>query len=540
MKKSLQFKSLVLLLCAFAWGGSMTVKAQNSETVTFSEKGYENGALVEVVAAENFTLTFDKGTNSNAPRYYNTGAAVRLYGGNTMTVSSENTITGVTITFGSGDGSNEITADCGTYENDSWTGESSEVVFTAGGTSGHRRLASVTVTFVAGDGKTKVAAIRGLTPTEVNLGSHGVFAADITYAEGVGEGQCEVTYVSSDESILAVGAGEYEAKTAGKVTVTVTVAPSAAIADDYAAVSKDFEVTVVDPNVLGGEGNPFTVAEALAFIATLGDNTSDYVYVKGIISQIDEVNLQYGNATYYISDDGTTDAHLEVYRGRYLDNAGFTEEDQIRVGDVVVVYGRLVNYHGNIPEFTTGSYITSITSGETPTVTISSVGWATYVPTQNVAFDDITAYIATSVTTTSVRLTEVRAVVAGTPLVVSGAPGTYELRVVSADECDDVSANLLRVSDGVSATAGVYVLACKDQGVGFYKWTGDASLSEGRVYLPALSDIGVLPIDDPTGITSLSGDTTSADGGVYSLSGVRVGKMTKGLYIKDGKKIMVK
>lgn len=373
----------------------MTVKAQNSETVTFSEKGYENGALVEVVAAENFTLTFDKGTNSNAPRYYNTGAAVRLYGGNTMTVSSENTITGVTITFGSGDGSNEITADCGTYENDSWTGESSEVVFTAGGTSGHRRLASVTVTFVAGDGKTKVAAIRGLTPTEVNLGSHGVFAADITYAEGVGEGQCEVTYVSSDESILAVGAGEYEAKTAGKVTVTVTVAPSAAIADDYAAVSKDFEVTVVDPNVLGGEGNPFTVAEALAFIATLGDNTSDYVYVKGIISQIDEVNLQYGNATYYISDDGTTDAHLEVYRGRYLDNAGFTEEDQIRVGDVVVVYGRLVNYHGNTPEFTTGSYITSITSGETPTVTISSVGWATYVPTQNVAFDDITAYIAT-------------------------------------------------------------------------------------------------------------------------------------------------
>ena len=540
MKKSLQFKSLVLLLCAFAWGGSMTVKAQNSETVTFSEKGYENGALVEVVAAENFTLTFDKGTNSNAPRYYNTGAAVRLYGGNTMTVSSENTITGVTITFGSGDGSNTITADCGTYENDSWTGESSEVVFTAGGTSGHRRLASVTVTFVAGDGKTKVAAIRGLTPTEVNLGSHGVFAADITYAEGVGEGQCEVTYVSSDESILAVGAGEYEAKTAGKVTVTVTVAPSAAIADDYAAVSKDFEVTVVDPNVLGGEGNPFTVAEALAFIATLGDNTSDYVYVKGIISQIDEVNLQYGNATYYISDDGTTDAHLEVYRGRYLDNAGFTEEDQICVGDVVVVYGRLVNYHGNTPEFTTGSYITSITSGETPTVTISSVGWATYVPTQNVAFDDITAYIATSVTATSVRLTEVRAVVAGTPLVVSGAPGTYELRVVSADECDDVSANLLRVSDGVSATAGVYVLACKDQGVGFYKWTGDASLSEGRVYLPALSDIGVLPIDDPTGITSLSGDTTSADGGVYSLSGVRVGKMTKGLYIKDGKKIMVK
>lgn len=518
----------------------MTVKAQNSETVTFSEKGYENGALVEVVAAENFTLTFDKGTNSNAPRYYNTGAAVRLYGGNTMTVSSENTITGVTITFGSGDGSNTITANCGTYENDSWTGESSEVVFTAGGTSGHRRLASVTVTFVAGDGKTKVAAIRGLTPTEVNLGSHGVFAADITYAEGVGEGQCEVTYVSSDESILAVGAGEYEAKTAGKVTVTVTVAPSAAIADDYAAVSKDFEVTVVDPNVLGGEGNPFTVAEALAFIATLGDNTSDYVYVKGIISQIDEVNLQYGNATYYISDDGTTDAHLEVYRGRYLDNAGFTEEDQIRVGDVVVVYGRLVNYHGNTPEFTTGSYITSITSGETPTVTISSVGWATYVPTQNVAFDDITAYIATSVTATSVRLTEVRAVVAGTPLVVSGAPGTYELRVVSADECDDVSANLLRVSDGVSATAGVYVLACKDQGVGFYKWTGDASLSEGRVYLPALSDIGVLRIGDPTGIISLSGDTTSADGGVYSLSGVRVGKMTKGLYIKDGKKIMVK
>ena len=36
-------------------------------------------------------VVFDKGTNSNAPKYYTSGSAIRAYGGNTVTISSNNT-----------------------------------------------------------------------------------------------------------------------------------------------------------------------------------------------------------------------------------------------------------------------------------------------------------------------------------------------------------------------------------------------------------------------------------------------------------------
>lgn len=35
------------------------------------------------------TLTFDKGSNNNATKYYNTGKAVRMYNGNKMTVKAK-------------------------------------------------------------------------------------------------------------------------------------------------------------------------------------------------------------------------------------------------------------------------------------------------------------------------------------------------------------------------------------------------------------------------------------------------------------------
>ena len=62
-----------------------------------------------------------------------------------MTVKAES-ITAIEITFGSGDGSNPITVNKGSLNGSKWTGEADEVVFSVGGSSGHRRIAGVTVT----------------------------------------------------------------------------------------------------------------------------------------------------------------------------------------------------------------------------------------------------------------------------------------------------------------------------------------------------------------------------------------------------------
>ena len=120
-------------------------------TLDFSSKGYTNAQEITSVEQDDITVRFDKGTNNNnPPKYYTSGKAVRAYGGNTFTVSSDNTITQITITFGSDDGTNEITTDSGNYSDGTWTGSANEITFTIGGSSGNRRIASIAVTSAGG------------------------------------------------------------------------------------------------------------------------------------------------------------------------------------------------------------------------------------------------------------------------------------------------------------------------------------------------------------------------------------------------------
>lgn len=114
----------------------------------------------------------------------------------------------------------------------------------------------------------------------------------------------------------------------------------------------------VEPTGAGTVENPFNVAAANNYIKNSGDATAE-VYVKGVISEISSVDPTYGNATYYISDNGSNTSKLEVYRGYYLGGKKFSSEDQISEGDTVVICGKLINYNGTY-EFTTGNYIYSL------------------------------------------------------------------------------------------------------------------------------------------------------------------------------------
>lgn len=91
-----------------------------------------------------------------------------------------------------------------------------------------------------------------------------------------------------------------------------------------------------------------------------GRGADTAVYVKGVVSRIVEVSLQYGNATYYISDDGNEDSEqLLVFRGLFLDNQKFTALTDISVGDMVVVYG-VVSKYSDVNEMERGNYICKI------------------------------------------------------------------------------------------------------------------------------------------------------------------------------------
>ena len=123
-----------------------TGQVERSETINMKAQGYDNGSNVTTVTQGDVTITFAKGTaQTNTPKYYTTGEAVRCYPGNTMTVSAQG-MTKIELTFGSGDGTNPITVNTGTLNGSTWTGNADEVTFTVGGSSSNRRFAEVKVT----------------------------------------------------------------------------------------------------------------------------------------------------------------------------------------------------------------------------------------------------------------------------------------------------------------------------------------------------------------------------------------------------------
>ena len=111
--------------------------------------------------------------------------------------------------------------------------------------------------------------------------------------------------------------------------------------------------------------DPYNSVAANAYASSLasGETSSKKVYIKGIVSSIkEEYGTQYGNGTFYISDDGTSSNQFYVFRALYLNNEKYTEgKEQLHVGDEVVVYGSVTNYMGNTPETVQGdAYLYSL------------------------------------------------------------------------------------------------------------------------------------------------------------------------------------
>lgn len=140
-----------------------------------------------------------------------------------------------------------------------------------------------------------------------------------------------------------------------------------------------------DEPVEGAQGdgsleNPFNAAAAYNYTAALPADqaTSEMFYVKGIVCESNkmDINTQYKNATFHISDDGTANStQFLIFRTKGLNGADITSADDVQVGDEVVVYASLVNYMGNTPETAQGGIIYSQKrngqdlgegSGETP------------------------------------------------------------------------------------------------------------------------------------------------------------------------------
>lgn len=122
----------------------------------------------------------------------------------------------------------------------------------------------------------------------------------------------------------------------------------------------------VEPAGSGTAEDPYNVAAIIELVQGMEagvESTQDY-YFKGKISAItEEYSSQYGNGTFYISDDGNNSStRFYVFRALYLNNKRFADgNEQIKIGDEVVICGKVTNYNGNTPETAQGkAYLYSL------------------------------------------------------------------------------------------------------------------------------------------------------------------------------------
>lgn len=121
-------------------------------TFIFSEMGFNNGEVLSSYTNNGITVSFDKGGNSNSPKFYNTSTpwAARVYAKNTITISCESgSITNIEFPDIRKDkDNNNLTCDNGAISSDNktWTGTASSVTFTVGGTSGHVKITTINIT----------------------------------------------------------------------------------------------------------------------------------------------------------------------------------------------------------------------------------------------------------------------------------------------------------------------------------------------------------------------------------------------------------
>ena len=107
----------------------------------------------------------------------------------------------------------------------------------------------------------------------------------------------------------------------------------------------------VDPAGSGTQADPYNVAAAIEFAEKLqvGEESQQDIYIKGKVASIREnYTAQYGNATFNISDDGTSKVTFTVYRALYLGNKKYTSGDLLQEGDEVIVCGKVTNYNGTL------------------------------------------------------------------------------------------------------------------------------------------------------------------------------------------------
>ena len=187
----------------------------------------------------------------------------------------------------------------------------------------------------------------------------------------------------------------------------------------------------------------------------------------------------------------------------------------------------------------------SVSTTKVPTA-ITAAGYATFSSTYAVDFSEsgLEAYTAkVNDGNQTITLTKIDngIVPANTGVILKGVAGDYTgvITTTNANVDNDLKANATEITGNGS----IYVLNNGTKGIGFYQLAETGTLAAGKAYLEMTSNAKAYTFvwNESTGIEeNYEFGTMNSDAATYDLSGRKVANPAKGLYIKNGKKFIVK
>ncbi|WP_231478037.1 DUF6359 domain-containing protein [Xylanibacter brevis] len=368
-----------------------------------------------------------------------------------------------------------------------------------------------------------------------------------------------ITYSSNNTNLAVVDENTGELWYDSSITGTAIITADFAGNDWYNSGSANYTITIIDPTVKGSKYNPYTVAEVID-----GTATGDGIYVKGYI-----VGEYVGKTTNPRVSGFTTDANIAVADPFTTTPTASASIPVALPSDALKAAwgcktskGAFLGYEilikGNADTYFSvkGIKSTSEVSLISLPITISAAGWATYCSNHPLDFTGVTALTAYTATVdgNAVKFNKVMGKVpANTGLLVSGE--TANVPVCAS------AAPVTNIMEGVTAEKvmdanSIFVLKKGANGLGFYKNAKEFTLRANSAYIPAASipatARGFISLDDET--TGIKGSLTPAlsegEGAIYTLDGRKVaiaplgmdknGQLKKGVYVVNGKKVVIK
>ena len=322
---------------------------------------------------------------------------------------------------------------------------------------------------------------------------------------------------TSDTEITVVATGKNEGK---DQTCTVTVR-MVGVKKTFTVTQKGEggEVTPVEEGD-GSKEKPYSATQALAVTSALEKDakTDKEYYVKGIVCEVKEISTQYGNATFWISDDGSNDkaTRFYVFRAKDANGASITDPNRVKVGDAVVVYGIFQNYYGNTPQLSQGGQIISVNGGNPDTpeeTTATGVVVATNSKGFLIKTDTGIQYVFDATITPEVAVGD-NVTVKGTKTVYNGTPEITGYTVTVNSKGTEVThpAATAITADNIATYTDLF---------GFVKTTGTLTISSKGYYNLAVEGATkTVSLAYPVGVdASYNGKNIDVEGYYVGLTG---------------------